>query len=246
MALSISQTAALAGIIKPGMRVCSFGYPDIIAPLPMIEKLMGNQFALLEPRQDSDAICKRHGLQYRPIPDAESLFKLLDCTLDVYDVVKERGCEILCDLNDKWRRNGLFDPMNDYDIVLDVGTVEHCFNIAQAVMNMAGLVKEGGYIIHENPFNWGNHGFYNLNPTWYADFYTANGFELLDCGFATKDGGRAEVPLTKRFVFTGREVNVFCMAQRNTIQSFVYPQQSKYAKTAAGLSGEKLKEMANG
>ena len=222
------------------MRVCSFGYPDIIAPLPMIEKLLGNQYPLLEARADSDIICKRHGLTYHPIPDAHSLFTLLDCQLDVWDIMQERGCEILCDLNEPMHLH------NDYDIVLDVGTVEHCFNIAQAVMNMAELVKQGGYIIHENPANCLNHGFYNLNPTWYHDFYTANGFELLDCGFATKDGGRAEVPLTKRFVFTGREVNVFCMAQRNTIQSLVYPQQSKYAKTAAGSSGEKLKEMANG
>mgnify|MGYP001600700455 FL=1 len=242
MALSLTQTEAVRRLLKPGMRVCSFGYPDIIAPLPMIEKLLGNQYPLLEARADSDIICKRHGLTYHPIPDAHSLFTLLDCQLDVWDIMQERGCEILCDLNEPMHLH------NDYDIVLDVGTVEHCFNIAQAVMNMAGMVKEGGYIIHENPHSgWGNHGFYSLQPTFFHDFYSTNGFEIIECLLVARNGDRISVPLTQRFNRADPvDANIFCMAQRNTIQSFVYPQQSKYAKTAAGSSGEKLKEMANG
>ena len=239
MALSISQTAALQKILKPGMRICSLGYPDIIAP---IKYLPG-----LEYRADSEAICRRHGLPLRQIPDAESYFALLGCKLDVYDIVRERGCEIEIDLNYPVPMMGWTGKHGIYDVVLDVGTAEHCFNIGQAIINMASLVKEGGYIIHENPHSgWGNHGFYSLHPTWYHDFYETNGFKLLNCHLVTRDGRIGDVPHTKRFQANGEELNIFALAQRVTIQPFTYPQQTKYATMvaaqaapAAGDSGER-------
>lgn len=241
MALSVSMTDALGKIIDRGMRVASMGYPDMIAPEAMIRDIAKDEFHGLVYRGDSNEICARHGLSPRLIPDAHAFFNILGCELDVYDIVRERGCEILCDLN-----KPTYLP-NDYDIVLDVGTSEHCFNIAQAVMNMAALVKVGGHIIHENPFNCGNHGFYSLNPTWYADFYAQNGFEVLQCRLATKDGRGAEIPRTKRFQFTGEEVNVFALARRVALRPFVFPVQSKYAKLipAAGVPGETTKEEAH-
>ena len=153
MALSVTQTAVLGPILKTGRRVASMGYPDIIAPMELVEKIMGDEFPKLTYRQDSEAICKRHGIAQREIPDAHSFFKAMGCALDVYDIVKERGCEILCDLNHP------IVPRGTYDIVLDVGTAEHCFNIGQAIVNMADIVRKDGYIIHVNPFNCGNHGF---------------------------------------------------------------------------------------
>ena len=238
MALSLTQTDALAKILKPGMRVASMGYPDIIAPLPLIQTMFNKDMPKAEYRTDSAAICKRHGMEEHGIIDAVWLFEVLKCKLDVYDVVRERGCEIICDLN------GRLDPALrafNYDIVLDVGTAEHCFNIAQALINMAGMVKMGGYIIHENPFNCGNHGFYNLNPTLFADFYSANGFKVLECKLVDKHGGQGDVPHVKRFKFTNQECNVFTLSQRVEVKSFVYPVQSKYANLipVAGASGEK-------
>jgi len=236
VALSISQTVALSNVLKPKMKVCSFGYPDIIAPMDMLVNNFYMGESTVNYRADSEAICKRHGINPRPIPDAESFFETLGCKLHVYDIVRERGCEILQDLNRPMVKAAV------YDVVLDVGTLEHCFNIAQAMMNMAGMVKVGGYIIHENPFLMGNHGFYGLNPTFYADFYKANGFELLECKLATIDGRSASVSHTHRFKYEGAECNVFAMARRVAIASFVFPVQSKYANVipAAGVpSGEK-------
>mgnify|MGYP001593288772 FL=1 len=235
MALSISQTRALEKELKPGMRVASFGYPDLIAPVEAFEKMLGVEAQNLKYREDSDAICKRHGLEKRPIPDAESFFRLMGAKLDVYDIVAERGCEIICDLN---------QPMKarmSHDIVLDVGTVEHCFNIAQAMMNMSMMVRLGGVIIHENPFNWGNHGFYNLNPTWYHDFYKANGFELMALHLVARDGSVGLPHPTQRFRYQGGECNIFAVAKRVEVGNMVYPVQSKYAKLipAASDSGER-------
>lgn len=239
MALSLTMTDALR--LKPGMRVASMGYPDLVAPLDMLERAFGSMDGA-EYRADSEAICKRHGLEPRKIPDAHFLFAKAGCRLDVYDIIKERGCEILCDLNFEMAQTV------GYDIVLDVGTSEHCFNIAQALMNMAGMVNEGGVIIHENPFNWGNHGFYNLNPTWYADFYEANGFEVMDCRLASRDGRGAAVPHGSRFKFTAEEVNVFAMARRVEVRPFVFPVQRKYVHLipAAEVPGDLKREVVNG
>jgi hypothetical protein len=236
MALSVTQTAALGHVLKSGMKVASMGYPDIIAN---IEPMVG-----LEYRGDSAKICKRHGLPPRDIPDAHSYFKLKGCELHVYDVVQERGCERLCDLNNFGE---LRYAQGFYDVVLDVGTAEHCFNIGQALINMAGLVKVGGYIIHENPFNCGNHGFYNLNPTLFVDFYGVNGFEVVDCKLVDRAGNEARVPLTGRFRFFEKEVNTFALARRLGAQKMVYPVQSKYAGVipVAGVRAEH-KEVVNG
>jgi hypothetical protein len=237
MALSLNQTEAVGRLVKPGMRVASMGYPDVIAEID----LKG-----LEYREDSEAICKRHGLKQRPIPDAHSFFKLMGAELDVYDIVKERGCEIILDLNER----GI--PAHQYDIVLDVGTAEHCFNIGQALINMGSMVKEGGYIIHENPSNWGNHGFYNLNPTLFYDFYTDNGFEVEELKLVTRDGCEAKPPPTQRFKFSPEELNIFCLARRVMVQSFIYPTQTKYKQLLTPgnpgerAASERAKEVVNG
>lgn len=215
------------------------GYPDIIAPPELLKELIGDR--RVEYRADSEAICKRHGLALRQIPDAHALFKVLGCELYVYDVVQERGCEILCDLNLP-QQIGL----DLYDVVLDVGTAEHCFNIGQALKNMAGAVKLGGYIVHENPFNCGNHGFYSLNPTLFHDFYTQNGFKVLDCRLVNRNGGECKVPHTKRFRFVEQEVNTFALAQRTEIRSFVAPVQSKYANLIPAAGGHRAKELVHG
>ena len=228
------------------MTIASMGYPDIIAPTLILDKLV-KEWRWSLARTDSLEICKRHGLAPRDIPDAAAFFDLMRAKLDVYDIIQERGGEILCDLNKPLGWSTL-KPHKAYDIVIDVGTLEHCFNIAQAIFNMASMVKVGGVIIHENPYNWGNHGFYNINPTFFNDFYLANGFEIRKCYIVDRAGNSAEVPMGKRFIFMEGEVNIFTVAERISQQSFVYPTQAKYANLipAAGVPGEKEKEIAHG
>jgi len=181
MAITPLMTLKLVNELKKrdGARIASMGYPDIIASEKLISQLTTGCLKPLAYRVDSDAICQRHGIEpARRIPDAESFFGVFGAKLDVFDIVQERGGEILCDLNYPIAP----DHAKQYDFVLDVGTLEHCFNIAQAAFNMAGLVKVGGMIFHENPSTgWNNHGFYALQPTWYADFYGQPGWELRDC-----------------------------------------------------------------
>jgi hypothetical protein len=213
--------------LQEGQAIASMGYPDILYPPEKLAELLGERISRLTYREDSEAICNRHRVPQHQVPDSESLLELFGASLDVYDIVKERGCEIVLDLNEPYPENS----QAQYDYVIDVGTLEHCFNIAQAAKNMAGLVKVGGAILHENPFNWGNHGFYGLNPTWYHDFYTDNGFELLEVKLLPrKTQTPIDIPITKRFQVTGDEANLLAVARRVEIKPFSWPTQTKYRK----------------
>jgi hypothetical protein len=232
VALTALITSMLAPRLKQqGARVASMGYPDMVAPPELLEELMGVRYGALKYRDDSERICRWHGLKSRPIPDAHSFFGLMGASLDVYDIVETRGGEILCDLN---------EPMAHtvpYDFVLDVGTIEHCFNIGQAAKNMAGLLGKDGVIFHSNPHNSGNHGFYGLQPTWFADFYGQDGFKLLFCKLMQKGSEEpVDVPLTGRFSCGAPEVNIFAAAQRVEVKPMKWPTQTKYQQiiTAAG------------
>ena len=227
MALTELTAKAMVPLIERGQRIASMGYPDIIFPDAVTRELLGElRYSMLRFRADSDAICAWHGLEKQLIPDADSFFDLLGASLDVYDIVKARGTEILCDLN------APMSKQEAYHFVLDVGTAEHCMNIGQALKNMAGLLCEGGHIFHSNPFVSGNHGFYGLNPTLFADFYTQPGFELQWVKIKPKGPFEVmDVPLTKRFQCNSTEVDIFAAAKRVEIREITWPMQSKYRKT---------------
>jgi hypothetical protein len=208
--------------LEAGQAIASMGYPDIIFPPEKLKDLLGDRYAELKIRPDSDVICKRHGAKQQEVPDAESLFELFGASLDVYDIVKERGCEIVLDLNHPFPQNAC----EQYDHVLDAGTIEHCFNVAQAAINVAALANVGGRVYHENPFNWGNHGFYSLHPTWYRDFYEANGFELEQCQLVQRNFKQAPAPMGRFFIET--EVIALTIAKRLEVRDFVFPTQRKY------------------
>lgn len=229
------MTERLAAILnaEKGGRIASMGYPDIVAPPELIAKVLGDRLENLKYREDSEAICKWHGIKpVRPIPDAKSFFSLLGADLEVFDIVQTRGDEIMRDLNYP------IDERDEYDFVLDVGTIEHCFNIGQAALNMAGLLKPSGLIFHGNPFNSGNHGFYGLNPTWYADFYGQPGFELMHCHLEARGSTEQYTPaLTGRFSCPYGEVNIFAIARRIDVRPIRFPVQHKYAKMIGAVNG---------
>jgi SAM-dependent methyltransferase len=213
--------------LTPGKAVVSMGYPDITASRAWLRERLGEKILALKWREDAESICKRHGIPQQDIVDSESLFGCFDCSLDVFDIVQERGTEIVLDLNYPVPENAV----GQFDFCLDVGTTEHCFNAPQALVNMASVVKVGGVVMHENPFNWGNHGFWNLNPTLFEDFYTANGFEVESIWLVPRGKDEAyEAPRTKRFVYTQGEANLITIARKVEKVPLTYPTQTKYKK----------------
>ena len=95
-------------------------------------------------------------------------------TLTCVDIVAHHGTERVVDLS-------VLQDLGKFDLVLDSGTTEHCANICNAYINAASAVKVGGHIIHEVPINMPNHGYWNISPIWFFDFYEANKFVVLRC-----------------------------------------------------------------
>jgi hypothetical protein len=100
--------------------------------------------------------------------------------LSVIDRVAHTGCEEIVDLNERTSlpRLPFSDNMDGFDLVIDPGTSEHCFNIPQALVNLAGAVKVGGVISQALPMSMFNHGYWNVNPVALLDFYELNGFAI--------------------------------------------------------------------
>jgi hypothetical protein len=66
-----------------------------------------------------------------------------------------------------------------YGMVLDSGTLEHLFDIRIALSNLVALTRVGGRVLHISPMSgWTNHGFFQLSPCLFYDFYGLNGFEV--------------------------------------------------------------------
>ena len=210
-------------------RVLSLGYPDILALPEQLASLFGaHLLPALQFRDDSTQIARWHGLpDSARVAEAQQFFALLGYDLDVMDIVHARGGELLQDLN---------QPVPEalhrrYAFVIDPGTLEHCFNIAQGVKNVAEMVAPGGCVFHGNPLNMFNHGFYNLNPTWYRDFYAANGFQVLmieGVSGPMRDTKCFEVPPAARFKGVPPESSIYFLARRVADQPVRWPTQSKY------------------
>jgi SAM-dependent methyltransferase len=201
-----------------------------LAPAHVLDKFFGDAIGdRLTFRDDGDEIAAWHGLSgiLDRVVETESLFAALDANLTVIDIAATRGSEEIVDLNveipDRFAAA--------FDVVVDPGTIEHCFNIARAVANTASCVRQGGFIVHYNPMNMFNHGFYNLNPTFYTDFYAANGFRLIgQLGIEGPLTGQKTFPIetTARFAMAPVDSYNLVIAERETVGPIIWPMQTKY------------------
>jgi SAM-dependent methyltransferase len=67
--------------------------------------------------------------------------------------------------------------------IFDSGTLEHIFDIRQALTNIHKMLKVGGAFIYISPLTWYNHAFFNFNPKLFHGLVKANGYEILVEGF---------------------------------------------------------------
>lgn len=158
-------------------KIVSFGYPDILADVNVLGDIFGEevrQKLVLHPRAEQISAWHSANTTNKHIVESFHFFRLLGLELDVVDIVEARGGEIIMNLNVPC------PPVyhGRYVLAIDAGTCEHCFNIAQAMINLSAMVADGGYIYQSNPLNAMNHGFYNMNPTFYFDYYAKNGFDI--------------------------------------------------------------------
>jgi hypothetical protein len=90
------------------------------------------------------------------------------------DVMDLEGANYVHDLN-----NPVDHKLHDqFDLILDAGTSEHIFGLKEAFMNLIAMTRINGFIVHFNPSDLINHGFYNMTAELYESTYRVNGFDV--------------------------------------------------------------------
>jgi len=208
---------------KSGGKALAAGYPDMLVTQQDLLDAGISPEVIIPADEDSEKIVREHGVNIPCAYDAKSVFTALNYDLDVVDINVSRSGERYTDLNYPHH-------IGSYDLVLDHGTIEHCFNIAQAAINLAEAVKEGGIIVQHLPMTMLNHGFYNINPTWFHALYSAdNGFELLHLEVMAGDKhSQGVVPAHNHFVVNTTSSLLTCVARRIEQKKILYPTQEKY------------------
>lgn len=95
--------------------------------------------------------------------------------VDSIDKSEYEGATIIFDMNNEIST----ELMGKYDTVINSGTLEHIFNIPQALDNTSSLCKPGGQIIHALPANnFCGHGFWQMSPELFFTLYSdKNGYQ---------------------------------------------------------------------
>jgi len=110
-------------------------------------------------------------------PYAEPLFEFLGAeVLDSLDASDYEDATIVHDLNLPLPAN----LQHGFDVVCELGSLEHVFNFPTAMGNCLRLVKQGGHFIWVTPANNNfGHGFYQFSPELaYRVLSPVNGFEI--------------------------------------------------------------------
>jgi SAM-dependent methyltransferase len=148
---------------------------------------IGRQW-LYSTREEVRAVMRRHGInlsatQAREIFTAqkgycEPFLKLLGASrIDSIDASSYEGASILHDMN-----RPIPDTYRDqFNVVIDGGSLEHIFDFPTALKNCMQAVALGGHFIGITPSNnLMGHGFYQFSPELFFRVFTpANGFRIV-------------------------------------------------------------------
>jgi len=226
------------------LTVATLGYPDLLVTETMF-KNQGIDTNKLEVRKKFADTSMHKKLRAKLEADgtehlytAESFFDYFNMNIDVFDVYSHLGIERILDLNESLP----FAYVDKYDLILDVGTLEHCFNVGQAFKNIMQMTKLNGSIFMAGPASKINHGFWNFNPTAYTDIFHQNGWvikDLIGVKGTTRDIGELvehnldyfipDPENRKMYPNKPEEVIIMCIAKKVKQQEFQYPLQMKYA-----------------
>ena len=152
---------------------------------------MGRQFIKALPRSYLKL------LQLDTLADKEYCEELLikkfgAVKVDSFDNSKYEDATFVVDMNLPIPEKYAGEISGAYDIVIDFGTLEHIYNVPQALWNMSTLCKTGGDIVHVLPANgWVGHGFYQFSPELFYTVYSdLNGYSGTEVFLANCDDDR--------------------------------------------------------
>jgi len=167
--------------------------------------------------------------------NAQAVLTLLGAdTVQVSDISPNEMPDFIIDLN-----NPVCPEFNQkFDVIFDIGTLEHIFDVPTALENIVRMLKPGGTVIIDVPAsNSIDHGFYQFSPTLFFDFFSANGFEGFRCYLIETNplnylrkgrvwrysGFGKECP-----IMSSKSVEVFFIATRHQETAFHKPMQQIY------------------
>lgn len=226
MALDLYALKKLKNLLdqsSKSLQIYALGYPDLIVDRATLSEIWQSNDLLELPLDNKQQdIQEWHG--YRgEVPDASVFFDYLGHTLTVLDKLCHRGNEVSVDLNEPLPE----ELYQQADLIIDTGTLEHCFNVGQAFRNMCALTRVDGIIMTMAPYSKLNHGYYNFCPLMYEDGFGQNGFEILELSAFDRKYRDIEIPKeTKQGMLPGTVL--FCSARRISNQPWQWPVQDKY------------------
>lgn len=155
---------------------------------------MGRQSVHIEPDALQRLLPGTAGRAYGPHCEALLVEQLGARSVTSFDASAYEGADVIHDMNRPLAHGRTFDT------VVDLGTLEHIFDVAVALRNIAGLCRVGGQIVHALPANnYNGHGFWQFSPELFFSLYSAaNGFGETEVYIASLDDEahwwRAAVP----------------------------------------------------
>lgn len=184
MALNTTELYIISHLINEKKnstpRILFLGYPDIITTQEAMTKILPNiHWQDLPKRADAAACWKAHGKCFgdNSMLESRTVFEQLGAKTFFLDCIEWVEVDFIIDLNIELSKKNLKN-LGKYDIIIDPGTIEHCFNIPQAFYNIHSLLNVEGYIYHQSALAFPNHGFWSISPTAFYDFYGMLGYDL--------------------------------------------------------------------
>lgn len=208
--------------LPQGGQVVCLGYPDLLVTDQCLEQLYDADVIDDLPRDRCESQIQAWHKFSQPVYDSIELFRRLDCEVMVLDKIQHRGMEQLVDLNEPLP----LDLVGSADLVIDTGTLEHCFNVGTAFRNMCDLVRVSGTVITAAPANKLGHGYYNFCNNLYHDGFRVNGFEIQSLCLLDGRLNQIEIP-TKKIGPPPKSIWM-CVAQRRSTPAWRWPVQGAY------------------
>lgn len=158
--------------------------------------------------------------------------------LEILDVSDYENATIIHDLN-----TPIPDALREkFTLVVDIGTSEHIFNVAQSFENLRQLCANKGHVLMVNPANnWLGHGFYQFSPElFFRAFDEEFGFEvksiyLIKRKFLYETWYKLNDPKNvgrRGTLLTNRRCYIAVIASKSaSISDLASPQQSDYVST---------------
>ena len=122
-------------------------------------------------------------------------------------------------------------------VVINHGTAEHIFNVAEVFRTAHNHCAANGWIIHDAPFlGWVDHGFYCLQPTLFYDLADANCYEVARVAIHETRSGFCQYVPTREHVpdvasSAPHNSMLFVVFRKRADQPFAIPAQGYYSRT---------------